>query len=75
MAQTTGMPHRGRYAPQDRSLFCFESFCARAVHSLPPRALPASRTSGGPAPAAKYIDIDAFNGKTVTLRNLGKLHG
>src|SRR5438552_226142 len=54
-----------------RSLaFLFESFCVVTPIRCPPRASLISRTFGGPAPAAKYIDIDAFNGRTVTRETL-----
>src|SRR5215470_15433834 len=56
--------------PQRSLAFLFESFSAVPFIHSPPRALPAFRTSGGSAPAAKYINIDAFNGKTVTRETL-----
>jgi hypothetical protein len=44
----------------------FESFSAAPFIGRRFRASPASRTYKDPAPATKYIGIDAFNGKTVT---------
>src|SRR5262249_39707273 len=49
-------------------------FCAVPFICWWPRALPAFRTFGARPLAAKYIDIDAFNGKSVTLPNLSTLY-
>src|SRR5207302_6251431 len=60
---------RGSF-PRRFLAFLFENLCTAPLVCRRPRALPASRTFGGPAPAAKYTYIDAFNGKTVTRETL-----
>src|SRR5690348_1075243 len=60
--------------PTRSLLFCLNpSVPCRSFAAAP--CVARSRTSGGPAPAAKYINIDAFSCKSVTRRNLGTLHG
>lgn len=54
-----------------RSLaFLFESFCVRDAHSPPAPCVARIPHFCGRSPAAKYIDIDAFNGRTVTRQTL-----
>src|SRR5438094_4235125 len=60
---------RGSF-PRRFLAFLFENLCTAPLVCRRPRALPASRTFGGLAPAAKYTYIDAFNGKTVTRETL-----
>jgi hypothetical protein len=59
-------------APVSSLVFLFEAFRPAPLIRCRPHALPAFRTYRGPAPAAKYIDIDAFNGKNVTRQTLSR---
>jgi hypothetical protein len=61
--------NQGEISPEDRSLFLIETLCAAPLARRCPVRGPLPALSGS-APAAKYIYIDAFNGKYVTRETL-----